>query len=75
MTENRTETAKRLLAKELDKLTGQERPVVERFINRDRSARTVTHEFEAQVLFGQRARTVSLRSSGRGGSLSFKVCC
>ena len=34
MDENRTETAKRFLAKELEKLSGQERQVVERFINR-----------------------------------------
>lgn len=31
MTENRTETAKRFLAKELDKLSEQERQVVDRF--------------------------------------------
>ena len=54
MTENRTETAKRLLAKELEKLTGQERQVVESFINRGRVARNVTHEFEEQLSFGQR---------------------
>jgi uncharacterized membrane protein len=54
MTVNRTETAKRLLAKELDKLSEQERQVVERFINRGRIARNVAHEFEEQLTFGQR---------------------
>jgi hypothetical protein len=34
MAEKRTETTKRFLAKELEKLSGQERQVVERFINR-----------------------------------------
>jgi len=54
MAENRTETAKRLLAKELDKLSEQERQVVERFINRGRVARNIAHEFEEQLTFGQR---------------------
>lgn len=54
MTENRSKTAKRFLAKELDKLSEQERQVVERFINRGRVARNVAHEFEADLTFGQR---------------------
>jgi len=54
MTENRTETAKRFLAKELDKLSEQERQVVDRFISRGRVARNVAHEFEEQMTFGQR---------------------
>lgn len=54
MAVDRTETARRLLAKELDKLSEQERQVVERFINRGRIARNVAHEFEEQLRFGQR---------------------
>ncbi len=54
MTVNRTETAKKLLAKELEKLSEQERQVVEGFINRGRIARNVAHEFEEQLTFGQR---------------------
>jgi uncharacterized membrane protein len=54
MAENRTETAKKFLAKELDKLSEQERQVVERFINRSQVARNVAHEFEEQLRFGQR---------------------
>jgi len=54
MTENRTETAKRFLAKELDKLSEQERQVVDRFISRGRVARNVAHEFKEQMTFGQR---------------------
>jgi uncharacterized membrane protein len=54
MTENRTETAKRFLAKELDKLSEQERKVVDRFISRGRVARNVAHEFKEQMTFGQR---------------------
>lgn len=54
MTENRTETAKRFLAKELDKLSEQERQVVDRFISRGRVARNVAHEFKEQMTSGQR---------------------
>jgi FixJ family two-component response regulator len=54
MAVNRTETAKRFLAKELEKLSEQERQVVERFINRGRIARNVAHEFEEQLTAGQR---------------------
>jgi uncharacterized membrane protein len=54
MTENRTETARRFLARELEKLSEEERQVVERFINRGRVARNVAHEFEEQLTFGQR---------------------
>jgi len=53
MTINRAETAKRFLAKELEKLSEQERQVVERFINRGQVARNVANEFEEQLTFGQ----------------------
>jgi uncharacterized membrane protein len=51
---NRTETAKRFMAKEIEKLSEQERQVVERFIHRGRIARNVAHEFEEQLTAGQR---------------------
>jgi len=51
---NRTETAKKFLAKEVEKLPEQERQVVERFIRRGRIARNVAHEFEEQLTAGQR---------------------
>lgn len=55
MTEkSRAETAKRHLAKELDKLSEQERQVVDRFIKRGRVARNVAREFEEKITFGQR---------------------
>jgi hypothetical protein len=54
LTENRTETAKTFLAKEIEKLSEQERQVVERFIHRGRIARNVAREFEEQLTFGQR---------------------
>jgi len=54
MSANPTETAKKFLDKELEKLSAQERPVVERFIHRGRVARNVAHEFEEQLTFGQR---------------------
>lgn len=54
MAENRTETAKKFLAKELEKLSEHERHVVERFINRGQVARNVAHEFEDKLTFGQR---------------------
>jgi len=54
MAVNRTETAKKFLAKEIEKLSEQERQVVERFIQRGRIARNVAHEFEEQLTVGQR---------------------
>ena len=54
MSVSRTETAKRFLATELEKLSERERQVVERFINRGRIARNVAREFDEQLTFGQR---------------------
>jgi uncharacterized membrane protein len=53
MTVTRTETARKFLKKELDKLSEQERAIVERFIKRDRVARNVAREFEEQLSFGE----------------------
>lgn len=54
MAVNRTDTAKRLLTQELEKLSEHERIVVHQFINRGLVARNVAHEFEEQATFGQR---------------------
>jgi uncharacterized membrane protein len=54
MTVTRTATARKFLAKELDKLAEDERNIVERFINRGRVARNVAEEFEEHLSFGQR---------------------
>jgi len=50
----RTETARKYLAKEIEKLSEQEREIVNRFINRGRAARNVAHEFDEQLTVGQR---------------------
>jgi FixJ family two-component response regulator len=54
LTENRTETVKTFPAKEIEKLSEQERQVVERFILRGGIARNVAREFEERLTFGQR---------------------
>ena len=50
----RTETARKYLAKEIAKLSEQEREIINRFINRGRVARNVAHEFEEHLTIGQR---------------------
>jgi uncharacterized membrane protein len=70
MTENRTETAKRFLAKETEKLSEQERQVVDRFISRGRVARNVAHEFIERMTVGQR---VADRVAGIIGSWRFII--
>jgi len=50
----RSQTARKFLAKELEKLNEQEREIVQRFISRGRIARNVAHEFEENLSFGQR---------------------
>lgn len=50
----RTETARKFLAKELEKLSEDEREIVQRFINRGRAARNVAKEFEEHLTIGQR---------------------
>jgi len=50
----RTETARKFLAKELEKLSEDEREIVKRFINRGRTARNVAREFEDHLSMGQR---------------------
>ena len=50
----RTETARKFLARELEKLTQDEREIVQRFINKGRIARNVAQEFEEHLSLGQR---------------------
>jgi uncharacterized membrane protein len=50
----RTETARKFLAKEVEKLSEQEREIINRFINRGRVARNVAREFDEQLTPGQR---------------------
>src|SRR6266581_8673913 len=50
----RTNTARKFLAKELEKLEDHEREIVQRFIDRGRTARNVAQEFEEHLSLGQR---------------------
>ena len=70
MTVTRTATARKFLAKELDKLAEDERNIVERFINRGRVARNVAEEFEEHLSFGQR---VADRVAETMGSWTFII--
>ena len=54
MTVTRSDTARKFLAKELEKLSEQERDIVQRFISRGRVARNVAKEFEEHLTLGQR---------------------
>jgi len=70
MTVSRIDTARKFLARELEKLTDQEREVVNRFINRRGIARNVEREFEAQLTLGER---VSDRFAAVMGSWKFII--
>ena len=50
----RSDTASKFLAKELEKLSEQERDIVQRFISRGRVARNVAKEFEEHLTLGQK---------------------
>ncbi|MEN3334336.1 MAG: hypothetical protein V7641_3701 [Blastocatellia bacterium] len=54
MTVSRVETAKKFLARELERLNEQEREIVHRFINRKGVARNVEREFADQLSLGER---------------------
>ncbi|MGA9770528.1 MAG: DUF1003 domain-containing protein [Blastocatellia bacterium] len=54
MVVNRTETARKFLNKEIEKLSEHEREIVKQFIMRGRVARNVAREFEARMSVGQR---------------------
>lgn len=66
----RKETAKKFLAKELEKLDAEERKIIERFIQRGRVARNVAQEFEEHLSFGQR---VADRVAATMGSWTFII--
>ena len=66
----RADTAKKFLAKELEKLAADERQIVERFIQRGRVARNVAKEFEEHLSFGQR---VADRVAETMGSWTFII--
>ena len=66
----RTQTARKFLAKELEKLSENERDIVQRFINRGRVARNVAEEFEEQLTLGQR---VADRVAETMGSWTFII--
>ena len=65
---NRQETARKLLKVELDKLSPQEREIVERFINRRHIARNVIREFDEKLSFGEQ---IADRVAAFGGSWTF----
>src|SRR5438876_6271044 len=50
----RTATARKYLDKEIEKLAEHEREIVQRFIERGRTARNVAQEFEEHLTMGQR---------------------
>src|SRR5215475_10068557 len=54
MTITRIATAKKFLAKELERLNEQEREIVDRFINRKGVARNIEREFSEQLTTGER---------------------
>ena len=66
----RTETARKYLAKEIAKLSEQEREIINRFIHRGRVARNVAYEFEEHLTLGQR---VADRFAQVMGSWSFII--
>ena len=75
MAVNRTETAKKFLAKEIEKLSEQERQVVERFVHRGRIARNVAHEFEEQLTAGQRLADRVAEIIGSWRFIIIQACC
>jgi uncharacterized membrane protein len=70
MTVSRVETAKKFLARELERLNEQEREIVNRFINRKGVARNVEREFIEQRSLGER---VSDRIAAVMGSWKFII--
>ena len=70
MTVSRIDTAKKFLAKELERLNEQEREIVNRFINRKGVARNVEREFAEQRSLGER---VSDRIAAVMGSWRFII--
>jgi len=54
MTVSRIETAKKFLAREIERLSEQEREIVNRFINRKQIARNIEEEIEQRRTMGER---------------------
>jgi uncharacterized membrane protein len=67
---DRRDTARQLLQTELDKLQGEERATVERFIAKRQVARNVDREFDQARTFGER---VADKVAEVGGSWSFII--
>jgi uncharacterized membrane protein len=65
---SRRETARQLLQSEMEKLSVEEREVVEHFISRHRVARNIEREFEEQLTPGER---VADQVAAFGGSWRF----
>jgi uncharacterized membrane protein len=68
---DRRDAARRLLQRELEQLTPEERVVVERFISGGRVSRDVRRELHASRTLGER---VADRVAAIGGSWAFIVC-
>jgi uncharacterized membrane protein len=66
----RAATARKFLAREIEKLEADERQIVERFIQRGRVARNVAQEFEEHLTFGQR---IADRVAATMGSWTFII--
>jgi uncharacterized membrane protein len=71
MTVSRAETAKKFLARELERLNVQEREIVSRFINRKGVARNVEREFAEHLTLGER---IADRFATVMGSWPFIIC-
>jgi uncharacterized membrane protein len=71
MTVSRVDTARKFLARELERLNEQEREIVHRFINRKGVARNVEREFAERRSLGER---VSDRIAAVMGSWRFIIC-
>src|SRR2546423_4539059 len=70
MTVSRSDTAKKFLARELERLNEQEREIVNRFIHRKGVARNVEREFAEQLSLGDR---IADRFAGVMGSWPFII--
>ena len=63
---DRRDTARRLLKRDLEQLTPEERVVVERFISGGRVSRNVRRELHESRTLGERAKSRSAESTSAG---------